>query len=85
MSSPHLLRRDSEGAPARARALDLDELGLFTTPQATASATRWRIGVTLFWVAIACLLVARVFLFDPSAPRTVGSFTEQTATPFPAR
>ena len=33
-----------------------------------------RRGVLLFWLAVACLIMARVALFDPTAERPVGAF-----------
>ena len=47
----------------------------FASCSDTYSPPATRFGVTLFWLAVACLLIARVVLFDASAVRPVGSFS----------
>ena len=53
----------------------------FASYSDTHAPTPTRLGVTLFWLAVACLLIARVALFDASATRPVGSFPDLIAAP----
>ena len=78
--SPYLAMPQALPAAA-ARAIDIDDLDMFGAEYREAgSPTASRIGMILFWSAVACLLLARVALFDPSVARPVGSFAGQSVT-----
>lgn len=78
MSSADFLRPVTNG---RRRAL----ARAFASYSDTYAPPASRLGVALFWLAVACLLVARVALFDASAPRAVGSFPDLIAPSAAAR
>jgi hypothetical protein len=80
MASIESFAGSRHGLRAEVRALEASSIeSAFVLPdssdQGPAARKRW-LATGLFWLGVAALIAARVVLFDPSAARPIGGFSD---------